>query len=96
MKLISPSPLTFAPWIIAICLWYMRAVTGSQSGRFALVDIALDAALIATHTWANAPLSSRMGDRFGSGTNFTRIFLVPVALATYYLVRDTWACLSQW
>ena len=71
---------------------WMDATTGGLTTGLAII---LDAALIGSHLWANAPLHARDPERFGRNDSATKIFLAPIMLAGLLLLRDVWLAVSQ-
>jgi hypothetical protein len=92
---VQPTPPVAVRLLVAVCLWCVRIAAGLPNGALALVAVVLDVALIGVHTWINEPLSSKMGQSFGSRANVSGFLLVPIAIAAYYVFRDAWACFSH-
>jgi len=87
----SPGMGTAARLIVPAVVWVLRfSVSSDGRGPENLLSIVLDATLVVLHWWSVQPLRAADPDRFGRNDSATKFLFVPLLLALFFLLRDTW------
>lgn len=74
--------------IVPALIWVARFTIVRWLDSATVLVLSLDAFLVASHWWANAPLRTAMGHEFGQRRNQSGWFLAALVAAVLLLVRD--------
>lgn len=91
----TASGQTLARLLVPGSVWIVRAVLLSRGGVPHAAIASIDLVLIILHLWANTPLRRQDPARFDHTTSVTGILMVPVLLAAYFFLCDSWRTIRE-